>query len=676
MKSDLIKSHSLTKEIKERHANLVNQIHDHDYNYYNLADPKITDFEYDNLMKELIELETIYPKLITPDSPSQRVGGEPTKDFPTIKHSVPMLSLANAYSVDELIEFDNRIKKLLKNENYQYVCELKIDGVSLSIKFKNGILQNAATRGDGEFGDDVTANTKTIKSIPLKVRNNKSNIFNFEVRGEVYMGKNDFAEMNNERKIIGEKLFANPRNSTAGTLKLLDPKLVANRPLKIFLYSLTTEDNSLINHSESLKTLSDLGFVVNKNYRLCKTIDDVIKYCNEWTDKKSELGFEVDGVVIKINSFAQQKILGSVAKSPRWAIAFKFPAEKNFTKLNNITLQVGRLGTITPVAELEPVFLAGSTISRATLHNMDFITEKDIRIGDTVIIEKGGDVIPKVVSIDLEKRKLDSKKFNLKKNCPSCNSKLLKSDDEVAFYCTNYNCPAQIRGRIEHFAHRGAMNIEGLGEAVVDLLVTNKLISNIADIFTLGKESISSLERMGEKSANNLLENIELCKKQPFVKVLFGLGIRFVGSGVAKLLADRFSNMKNISKSTEVELLAVNGIGPRIAKSVFDYCRDPFTVNLISKLEKYGLQFSQKVVKNSNLKFSDKTFILTGTLETMTREEATKFIQSNGGKVTSSVSSKTDFVIVGVDAGSKLEKAIILGIQILNENDFKILLNS
>ncbi|MSQ46328.1 MAG: NAD-dependent DNA ligase LigA [Ignavibacteria bacterium] len=676
MKSDLIKSHSLTKEIKERHANLVNQIHDHDYNYYNLADPKITDFEYGNLMKELIELETIYPKLITPDSPSQRVGGEPTKDFPTIKHSVPMLSLANAYSVDELIEFDNRIKKLLKNENYQYVCELKIDGVSLSIKFKNGILQNAATRGDGEFGDDVTANTKTIKSIPLKVRNNKSNIFNFEVRGEVYMGKNDFAEMNNERKIIGEKLFANPRNSTAGTLKLLDPKLVANRPLKIFLYSLTTEDNSLINHSESLKTLSDLGFVVNKNYRLCKTIDDVIKYCNEWTDKKSELGFEVDGVVIKINSFAQQKILGSVAKSPRWAIAFKFPAEKNFTKLNNITLQVGRLGTITPVAELEPVFLAGSTISRATLHNMDFITEKDIRIGDTVIIEKGGDVIPKVVSIDLEKRKLDSKKFNLKKNCPSCNSKLLKSDDEVAFYCTNYNCPAQIRGRIEHFAHRGAMNIEGLGEAVVDLLVTNKLISNIADIFTLGKESISSLERMGEKSANNLLENIELCKKQPFVKVLFGLGIRFVGSGVAKLLADRFSNMKNISKSTEVELLAVNGIGPRIAKSVFDYCRDPFTVNLISKLEKYGLQFSQKVVKNSNLKFSDKTFILTGTLETMTREEATKFIQSNGGKVTSSVSSKTDFVIVGVDAGSKLEKAIILGIQILNENDFKILLNS
>lgn len=676
MKSDLIKSHSLTKEIKERHANLVNQIHDHDYNYYNLADPKITDFEYDNLMKELIELETIYPKLITPDSPSQRVGGEPTKDFPTIKHSVPMLSLANAYSVDELIEFDNRIKKLLKNENYQYVCELKIDGVSLSIKFKNGILQNAATRGDGEFGDDVTANTKTIKSIPLKVRNNKSNIFNFEVRGEVYMGKNDFAEMNNERKIIGEKLFANPRNSTAGTLKLLDPKLVANRPLKIFLYSLTTEDNSLINHSESLKTLSDLGFVVNKNYRLCKTIDDVIKYCNEWTDKKSELGFEVDGVVIKINSFAQQKILGSVAKSPRWAIAFKFPAEKNFTKLNNITLQVGRLGTITPVAELEPVFLAGSTISRATLHNMDFITEKDIRIGDTVIIEKGGDVIPKVVSIDLEKRKLDSKKFNLKKNCPSCNSKLLKSDDEVAFYCTNYNCPAQIRGRIEHFAHRGAMNIEGLGEAVVDLLVTNKLISNIADIFTLGKESISSLERMGEKSANNLLENIELCKKQPFVKVLFGLGIRFVGSGVAKLLADRFSNMKNISKATEVELLAVNGIGPRIAKSVFDYCRDPFTVNLISKLEKYGLQFSQKVVKNSNLKFSDKTFILTGTLETMTREEATKFIQSNGGKVTSSVSSKTDFVIVGVDAGSKLEKAIILGIQILNENDFKILLNS
>ncbi|MSP64167.1 MAG: NAD-dependent DNA ligase LigA [Bacteroidetes bacterium] len=676
MKSDLIKSHSLTKEIKERHANLVNQIHDHDYNYYNLADPKITDFEYGNLMKELIELETIYPKLITPDSPSQRVGGEPTKDFPTIKHSVPMLSLANAYSVDELIEFDNRIKKLLKNENYQYVCELKIDGVSLSIKFKNGILQNAATRGDGEFGDDVTANTKTIKSIPLKVRNNKSNIFNFEVRGEVYMGKNDFAEMNNERKIIGEKLFANPRNSTAGTLKLLDPKLVANRPLKIFLYSLTTEDNSLINHSESLKTLSDLGFVVNKNYRLCKTIDDVIKYCNEWTDKKSELGFEVDGVVIKINSFAQQKILGSVAKSPRWAIAFKFPAEKNFTKLNNITLQVGRLGTITPVAELEPVFLAGSTISRATLHNMDFITEKDIRIGDTVIIEKGGDVIPKVVSIDLEKRKLDSKKFNLKKNCPSCNSKLLKSDDEVAFYCTNYNCPAQIRGRIEHFAHRGAMNIEGLGEAVVDLLVTNKLISNIADIFTLGKESISSLERMGEKSANNLLENIELCKKQPFVKVLFGLGIRFVGSGVAKLLADRFSNMKNISKATEVELLAVNGIGPRIAKSVFDYCRDPFTVNLISKLEKYGLQFSQKVVKNSNLKFSDKTFILTGTLETMTREEATKFIQSNGGKVTSSVSSKTDFVIVGVDAGSKLEKAIILGIQILNENDFKILLNS
>lgn len=665
-----------TKETLKKYNNLANQLHEHDYKYYVLAEPTISDFEYDALMRELIRLEDKYPKLKTAESPSQRVGGEPTKEFPTVKHDLPMLSLANAYSYGELEEFDSRIKKIIKDEKYNYVCELKIDGVSISLKYKNGILNLAATRGDGIQGDDVTKNVKTIKSLPLKIQKTKLDIKDFEARGEIYTSTKDFAKMNDERKDLGEKLFANPRNSTSGTLKLQNSKLVAERPLKIFLYNFIANNKKITTHFDSLNILNEMGFVVNKNYKLCNSIFEVIDFCKAWEDKRDLLDFETDGVVVKINSINQQKKLGSIAKSPKWAIAFKFSPEKVITKLNDITLQVGRLGTITPVAELEPIFLAGSTISRATLHNFDFIKEKDIRIGDFVEIEKGGDVIPKVVKVILEKREKNLITYKLTSVCPVCNSILKKHENEVAFYCANYYCPAQIRGRIEHFAQRSAMNIEGLGEAVIDMLVSNKLIDNISDIYELKKDDLAKLERMGEKSASNLIESIEYSKKQPFQKVLFGLGIRYVGSGVAKLLAENLLNMKTIIEATEEKLTAIDGIGERIAKSVNQFCRDKNSSLIIKRLYKFGLQFSQKEIQQINSGISNKIFVLTGTLVNFSREDAKILIEEQGGKVTSSVSKKTDFVVAGSEAGSKLTIAQNLGINILNEEEFKSLLES
>lgn len=657
--------------IRKRIEHLREELHSHDYRYYVLSDPLISDGEYDRLMRELISLEDQYPDLRTSDSPSQRVGGQPTKDFPTVTHDVPMLSLSNTYSEDELLDFDRRVSEILRTRSYRFVAELKIDGVAISLVYENGTFVRGATRGDGVQGDDITNNLKTIRSIPLKVRSGKNIPQNFEVRGEIFMMKKDFEEMNKRQEMMGEKTFVNARNSTSGTLKLQDPKIVAQRKLSMFTYFLRTRESVSGSHSENLTTLEQLGFVVNKHTKVCKTIRDVVQFCNAWSTKRAFLPYDTDGIVIKVDNIAQQEELGSVAKSPRWAIAYKFPAQQVETTLTAITLQVGRVGTITPVAELEPVFVGGSTVSRATLHNEDFIKELDIRIGDTVFVEKGGDVIPKISRVNMLRRPKNSVPFSFPKKCPVCGSKIFRPEEEAAYYCENFECPAQVRGRIEHFAQRRAMNIEGLGEAVVDLLVRENLIHNIADLFVLKKEQIASLDRMGDKSANNLLEGIGASRQLPFHRVLFGLGIRFVGEGVAKILADNFRSIDTLKKVTAEELESVDGIGPRIAESVVRFFNDKHSLALVSRLTKAGLQMKSEQQKISgNAMVSGKTFVLTGGLTSMSRDEAKEKIESLGGKTASSVSIKTDYVIVGTDAGSKLQKAIDLGIRTIDENEF------
>ncbi len=646
-------------------------IREHDYNYYVLAQPVISDFEYDKLMQELIGLESKFPHLRTPDSPSQRVGGAPTKEFPAVTHSVPMLSLANTYSEKELADFDRRVKSFLNNEPYRYVAELKIDGVAISLVYENGIFVRGATRGDGVRGDDVTNNLKTIRSIPLRINTKNVPFRNFEVRGEIYMQNKDFEKMNEERELAGEKTFVNARNSTAGTLKLQDPKIVAQRPLRMFTYFLRTEESQTKSHHENLSLLTKAGFVVNEHIRLCNTISDVIKYCDEWAERREDLPYDIDGVVVKVDSLRQQEILGSVAKSPRWAIAYKFAAEKAETVLKGITLQVGRVGTITPVAELEPVFVGNTTVSRATLHNEDYIKELDLRVGDTVTVEKGGDVIPKVSAVNLAKRSKNAQPFSMPKRCPECGAKIFRPEGEAAYYCENFECPAQVRGRIEHFASRGAMDIEGLGEAVIDLLVSKKLIKNVADVYTLKKNQLVPLERMGEKSARNLIAAIEESKKQPFHRVLYALGIRYVGSEVAKLLSDSFGSLDRLQKASQEELENVEGIGPRIAESVRRFFGESRMKDLLEHLKSSGVTLKAVQKKSAEAgPFDGKTFVLTGGLETMTRNEAKEKIEALGGKTSSSVSKKTDYVVVGTDAGSKFDKARELGVKTLSEKEF------
>lgn len=666
------------EEAKKRIEELRTQIEEHNYKYYVLAEPSISDYEYDKLMQELIELEKEYPEFITATSPTQRVGGEPTKEFPTFQHSRPMLSLSNTYNEIELKDFDRRVKSILGNSSFEYVTELKLDGAAIALIYRDGIFFAGATRGDGFQGDEITNNLKTIKSIPLKLRTNKKELMNIEVRGEVFMKHADFLKINSEKELSGEKLFANPRNAAAGTLKLQDPKLVAERNLSIYTYYLYAEEANLQTHYDNLKILIDLGFPVNKHYKLCKNIDEVIEFCNEWEKKRESLPYDIDGVVIKINSLQQQELLGSIAKSPRWAIAYKFEAKKAITQLKNITLQVGRVGTITPVAELEPVSLAGSTISRATLHNENFIKENDIRIGDYVWIEKGGDVIPKVISIELSKRGKELKPFTMPDKCPVCNGTLIKPEEEVAYYCENTQCPAQVKGRIIHFASRTAMDIEGLGDAVVEQLINNNFIKNIADIYSLKNHynELINLERQGKKSISNLLESIEKSKEKPFNKVLFGLGIRYVGSNTAKLLVDHFQNIDEIVNADIEKLQSIYEIGPRIAQSVYRFFRDKSNLEIINRLKSAELNFSEKKdQKNINPNFLGKTFVLTGELNDFTREEAKALIEKFGGKVTSSVSKKTDYVLVGSNPGSKYEKALSLKIPLLTESEFKKMLS-
>lgn len=671
----------MTVSVEKRIEELRSKILKHDYNYYVLAQPVISDREYDLLVKELEKLESENPELITADSPTQRVGKDLTKEFKPVNHKVPMLSLSNTYDEQDLFDFDRRVKESLpENEKVEYVVELKIDGASVSINYVNGKLKTAATRGDGSVGEEITNNVKTIRSVPLKIDTdlmNKYHLKDFEVRGEVFMRIDDFKILNKEREANGEKLFANPRNSTAGTLKLQDPKIVASRKLNVFLYTLINEDQEPESQEQSLKLLKQLGFNVNDKFVVCRNIQEVLEVCEKFERIRDTLNYEIDGAVVKVNSVRQQNILGNIAKSPRWAVAYKFKAKQAFTKLLDITWQVGRTGAITPVAELEPVQLAGSTISRATLHNFDEIQRKDIRVGDTVVIEKGGDVIPKIVSVVENERPKKSQPTIPPDKCPVCKSQLFKPENEVALYCENPECLAQIKGRLIHFASRGAMDIEGLGEALIDLFVEKGFIKNFSDIYKLKdkRSELIKIERLGEKSIDNLLNAIEKSKTQPFSKVLFAIGIRYVGAGAAQKIADHFNSIDNLITASEEEISSIYEIGPSISKSVKQFFADKKNIRLIEDLKKAGLNFVSEKREIKKSSFTDKIFVLTGTLSGFSRDEAASRIKALGGKVTSSVSKNTDYVIAGEKAGSKLSKAESFGIKIINESDFLDMLN-
>lgn len=661
-------------EIKKKISDLKKQIRIHDYNYYVLAESKIGDYEYDILYQELVTLEKENPEFITSDSPTQRVGSDLTKDFPTIQHSQPMLSLSNSYEEKDLFDFDKRIKNILKIEKeIEYVAELKIDGVSISIIYENGFLTKAATRGDGFTGEDVTNNLRTIKSVPLSVVSSDVKIpLKFEVRGEVFMEIDEFKKLNESRNKDGLKLFANPRNSSAGTLKLQDPRIVASRPLDIFVYYFQSDDKLFDTHFNNLEYLKKLEFKTNPHSKLCLNISEVIAFCNYWNSQRSKLKYEIDGVVVKVNLIDYQKKIGNIAKSPRWAIAYKFAALRTSTKLNCIKWQVGRTGAVTPVAELEPVLLAGSTISRATLHNRDEIKRKDLRIGDKVIIEKGGDVIPKIVEVDITGREENSIPTSFPIICPECGYSLIYPEEEVAIYCINVQCPAQIKGKIEHFASRGAMDIEGLGKSLIDQFVAEKILTSYTDIYSLKekKEKLISFERLGKKSVDNLLKAIEKSKDKPFEKVLFALGIRYVGVGAAQKLAKEFKNIDNLMNATQDKILEIKEIGTSIASSLHQFFNNNENKIIIEQLKLAGLKFEVSSENYASDIFTNLTFVLTGSLNSFTREEVRSEIEKRGGKVSSSVSSKTDYLLSGESSGSKLDKAKKLNINIITENEF------
>jgi DNA ligase (NAD+) len=659
---------------RRRHEELAEAIRRHDYLYYSLADPEISDQDYDGLMRELEELERQFPELRTSDSPSQRVGGEVTKEFPSVTHDVPMLSLANTYDEAEVRDFHRRICELLEIENPVYQVELKIDGVALAVRYREGVFERAATRGDGTQGDDISTNARTIRSLPLRLRGDAPFPALLEVRGEVVMFKEDFLRLNEHREASGEKLFANPRNSTAGTLKLQDSTLVAARRLRFFAYSLIGDVPGIASQSDALSFLRDSGVPVSPHASVCRSIDDVLAFWSHWERHRDELPFEIDGVVVKVNELRRQDQLGTVAKSPRWAIAFKFSARQAVTVLEDILYQVGRLGTITPVAALRPVHLAGSTIARATLHNEDFIRELDLRIGDTVTIEKGGDVIPKVTSVDASRRPADAALFDFITQCPACGTPLVRPEGEAAWFCENVGCPAQVRARIAHFASRPAMDIDGLGEAVVDVLVDNGFIGSYADLYMLRhrRAELVELDRFGEKRVAKLLDSIETSKERTFDRVLHALGIRFVGQSVARLLAGHFRSFDALSNATFDDIVAVDGVGPGIAASVRRFFDDGLTCALVHRLVDAGVASEMPAkAEVERLPFFDgKTFVLTGAMHRFTRDQAKALIERFGGKVTASVSGKTDFLLAGEDAGSKLEKATTLGVAVINEEDF------
>ncbi|WP_374719044.1 NAD-dependent DNA ligase LigA [Parageobacillus toebii] len=643
----------------------------YNYEYYVLDRPSVPDAEYDRLMQELIALEEQYPDLKTKDSPSQRVGGQALDAFQKVEHRTPMLSLANAFNEGDLRDFDRRVRQEV-GDDVAYVCELKIDGLAVSVRYEDGYFVQGATRGDGVTGEDITENLKTIRSLPLRLNEPVT----LEARGEAYMPKASFERLNEQRRNRGEELFANPRNAAAGSLRQLDPKIAASRHLDLFVYSLANaEELGIDSHSAALDYLQQLGFKTNPERRRCANIDEVIQFVNEWHEKRSHLPYEIDGIVVKVDSFEQQEQLGATAKSPRWAVAYKFPAEEVVTKLIGIELSVGRTGVVTPTAILEPVRVAGTTVQRATLHNEDFIRQKDIRIGDSVIIKKAGDIIPEVVNVVPDRRTGEEVPFVMPTHCPECASELVRLDGEVALRCINPKCPAQIREGLIHFVSRQAMNIEGLGEKVISQLFREGLIHDVADIYRLTKEQLIPLERMGEKSATNLLNAIEASKQNSLERLLFGLGIRHVGAKAAKVLAEHFETMDRLQTATKEELMAIHEIGEKMADSIVTYFAKPEVKELLNELRAYGVNMEYKGPKTPkpgdvHSYFAGKTVVLTGKLESLSRNEAKEKIEQLGGKVTGSVSKNTDLVIAGADAGSKLAKAQQLNIEIWDEARF------
>jgi len=663
-------------EATERIEVLRKNIRYYDRKYYVDDNPEISDYEYDQLMKELEELEAQYPDLITSDSPTQRVGGEPAEEFANVEHRVAMLSLDNTYSSDELLEFDNRIRKLIPSQDIEYVVELKLDGLGVALLYENGKLVRGATRGDGEMGEDVTANLKTIKSIPLVLEDIGQKLSSLEVRGEVYIQKSAFQELNRQREDDGETVFANPRNASAGSVRLLDPRITASRPLDIFLYTISYVNGaSFSTHWESLQALKDMGFKTNPNSKKFVTINEVVDYCKEWAEKRDELDYEIDGMVVKVNSLDQQVELGFTTKSPRWAISYKFPARQATSKIDDIIIQVGRTGSLTPVAVLSPTKLSGIIITRATLHNEDEIRRKDIKIGDTVLIERAGDVIPAVVEVIRDKRTGQEREFQMPDKCPVCESEVFRPEGEAVLRCMNSACPAQVKEHLHHFASRDAMNIDGLGPAIIDQLVEKNLVRTIADLYFLKKEDLIALERMGEKSAQNLLDAIEGSKVNNLARLIFALGIRHVGIRAAEILAEQYQSINTLSNAKVEEFQTIYEIGPKVAESIAQFFQQEGNRQMLNRLQEASVRMSEEAPTEAGEQpLKGKTFVLTGALKKRTRDEASEKIKKVGGKVASSVSSKTDYVVVGESPGSKFDKAKKLGITILNEDEFENLI--
>ena len=672
------------KEAKIKIDNLVDAIQQHNYNYYVLSNPTIGDYDFDIMLKELEQLEASFPQFLRPDSPTLRVGGEPTKSFVSVVHNYPMLSLSNTYSQSEIEDFDTRVRKII-GDNVEYVCELKYDGLSIGLIYKNGVLSQAVTRGDGAQGDDVTNNVRTIKSIPLKLRGEYPP--NFEIRGEIFMKLDGFQKMNIAREDIGEQPFANPRNAASGSLKMQDPTEVAQRPLDCYLYYIPGNQLSSPNHYSSLQVASKMGLKVSKNIAVCKNTNEIFEFISDWAEGRKHLNYEIDGIVIKVNSIVQQKQLGTTAKNPRWAISYKFKAERVETVLSSIDYQVGRTGAVTPVANLVPVHLAGTVVKRASLHNADIIKALDVRIGDHVFIEKGGEIIPKIVSVNKEKRLADSIPVDFIAHCPECDTHLIKREGEVAHYCSNEDhCPPQIKGKLEHFISRKAMNIDSLGEGKIEMLYDNNLVLSAADFYSLSYNMLIGLEKtiqgkdgkkdkkisFQEKTVNNILQGIEKSKQVPAARVLFGLGIRFVGETVAKKLMAHYRNIIAIKNATFDDLIEVDEIGVKIAESIINWFSKPEHLIIIDSLNKAGVQLEMSAQLSEFRHVLDgKSFVVSGVFEHHSRDEIKALIEKYGGKNTSSISAKTGFLIAGSNMGpAKKQKADKLNVPIISENDF------
>ena len=653
------------KEAKKEIKRLGEKINYHNYKYYVKNDPVISDYEFDQLLKKLEKLELEYPNLIAPDSPTQRVGGEPVDGFTSVKHKIPMLSLANTYNYDELKEFDERVKKNVGK--VEYVVEPKIDGIGVALLYENGILVRGATRGDGVKGDDVTSNLKTIYSIPLRLMEDK--LKNVEVRGEVHMSLKGFKKLNKEQEKKGEPVFANPRNAAAGSVRQLDPRIVESRPLDIFIYFISHSDVHFSTHNESLEALREAGFRVNPLAKKVENIEGVIKYCTGLEEERDALDYEIDGAVIKVNSLSKQKELGETSKNPRWAISYKFAAKQATTQLRDIVIQVGRTGALTPVAVLEPVKVGGVTVSRATLHNFDEVRRKDIRIEDWVLVERSGDVIPQVVKSITEKRTGNEKQKDIPKKCPVCGSESIHTEGEVAIRCSNRMCPARLKWRVKYYASRDAMDIDHLGGSTIDKLIEKNLIDNIADLYFLKKDDILTLEGFKDKSAQNLIDSIKNSKKQDLSRLIYGLGIRHVGKYAAQLLASKYDSIDELAKTSPEELMGIDGLGDKTAEAVGTFFATDENIELIKRLKAIGVKTHEE--KKTQLPFQGKKFVFTGGLSSISRPDASDLVKQVGGIVSSSVGKDIDYVVAGGKPGSKYKKAEKLGLNIINEEKFK-----